>query len=135
MSLREDFEYRVSLLNDIGVLEITPRLISLLKWMNDQPSIKKMLDDLKASSHLTPVINGADPERHKKVARSAASPGEIVVVGLWMMEGCNWPTGRSSFTPLYQVATVFDLQPSPGSRTPEGFTTRSEEHTSELQSP
>lgn len=121
MLLRQEFEHRVLLLNNAGVQELTRRLVGLFKWMNDQPRIKKILDELKARSPLTPVINSADPNRYKKVARSATSPEELVAVGLYMIEACGWETGGDSFTPLHQIATIYGLQTSPMAQKPENF--------------
>ncbi len=121
MALRQDFEYRVSLLNNVGVQELTPRLIHLLRWINEQPSVKKMLDDLKATSPLTPLINSADANRYKKAAGSAASPEAIAVIGLYMMEACTWATGGTSYTPIYQIANLYGIQAGPGYHQAEHF--------------
>ena len=36
-----------------------------------------------------------------------------------MLEACSWSTGGNSMTPLYQVATIFKLQPTQGSYSAE----------------
>lgn len=112
MSLRQDFHHQISMLENVGVREITPRLISLLKWMDAQAEIKRILDDLRSNNLLTSLVNSGDPQRYAKAAAEAGSPEEVAAVGLAMAELCG---AGNRITPLFQIAKQFGVTIRPGS--------------------
>ncbi len=108
MSVRKEFEERISLLAGAGG-GLTVRLVGLLRWMTDQNDISPILQQLKAPSPVTNLLNSADPQRYHKVNSLANAPEDVARIGLAMMEHCSIPTPKAQLTQLYSVAMKFGI--------------------------
>jgi hypothetical protein len=82
MNLREEFNERISILENAGRGEITPRLSGLFDWMEAQPGISTILDTLSFSgigeALLRQSYTGHPPQ--------AATPVEVAAVGLELLD-------------------------------------------------
>jgi hypothetical protein len=86
MSVLQDFKSNIQLLEHAGWQEITPRLVGLLKWMNDHPEIKPILEDLKSKGPVYEKLNLGRAQSRAAVALAAATPRDVATVGLAMLE-------------------------------------------------
>ena len=119
MSLRQDFKNRAALLEHAGWDGITPRLVGLLQWMNDQPEIKKILEDLKRSGPVYEKLNAGHAHARREVASGAATPRDVASVGLAMMELCGAPIQPKPL--LHQIAHSFGIQAPPNLVIPHDY--------------
>ena len=72
-------------MNAAGPQEITGRLIGLLDWMEKQPAIAKLLDDLKKGDRARKLFEAAPMHR----SPDARSIEDIAAVGLEIIESCR----------------------------------------------
>lgn len=107
MSLLEEFKFQASLLDHVGWQEATPRLVGLLKWMNEQPEIKRILDDLKNQSRVYEILRNGGPAAEREAVAAATEMRGVAAVGLAMAERCGAPPGPQA---LQQIATSFGVQ-------------------------
>jgi predicted nucleotide-binding protein len=119
MSLLQDFKFNASMLDHAGWREITPRLVGLLEWMNDQPEIKAILVDLKTRGPVYEKLNLGRPEARSEVTSAAATPRDVATVGLAMIELCA--VAREPRTLFHQAALSFGIQPPPNQYLPHEF--------------
>lgn len=102
MSLIREFKYQAEALNRADAQVVGDRLTALLDWMESQPEIKKVLDDLRTSGNGEKLIEEAEWHRPPK----AKTNKEIAAVGLALIEKCRE-------TQLWEVAMSLGIQ-APG---------------------
>jgi hypothetical protein len=99
MSLIQEFKYQVEALNGADFQVVSGRLTTLLDWMESQPQIKHVLDDLRATGEGKAII--AHAGWHKPP--QAKTPKDIASVGLEFIEACRAHD-------LWQVAMNWGVQ-------------------------
>src|SRR6266850_4478282 len=72
MSVRQEFNQRIALLNGAGTQEITVRLVGLLEWMDSQVSMIRILDDLSRGP-IAEMVNCAERDKLSKAVQIAAT--------------------------------------------------------------
>jgi hypothetical protein len=96
-----------------GDAEVTPRLVGLLKWMNAQPEIKRILDDLRNSGPVFEQLRAGGPAAFHQAAAAATDFRDVAAVGLAMVEICATPNQSRPSTLFHQIAHSFGLQAPP----------------------
>src|ERR1041384_4758099 len=104
MALIQDFKFQTSVLEDASWQEVTPRFIGVLRWMNEKPEIKTILDELRTDGPMAVLLKQTAPIT---AATSAASARAVAQVGLAMIERCD---GTESIVPLFQMTRTFGIQ-------------------------
>ena len=95
MSLAHEFKDRAEVLTDADFQEVTGRLISLLEWMESQPTICEILNNLRSSGTGLKLLQQGSYHSPPK----ANTGEEIASVGLALIEAC-----REHKTDLFQIA-------------------------------
>lgn len=117
MSLREELTTRASVLEHANCKQVTIWLAKLLRWMNEQPEIKPVLQDLKLSGPVYQRLNlGPHPQARPEALLAVETEKDLAAVGLAMMELCAMPRGRDEF---HQIAHSFGLEVPPGVTLPQ----------------
>ena len=101
MSLIQEYLYQVKALDNAGFQVVTGRVAALLDWMESQPEIRKITDDLRSmgsGKELTSKAGWQTPPQ-------ARTNDEIAAVGLCIMEEC-----RNSGDKLFQIAMGWGIE-------------------------
>ena len=119
MTLAQDFKFHTSMLEHVGWQEVTPRLAGLLKWMNAQMEIRRILDGLKNSGPVYERLRTGGPATPHEAAAAASDIRDVAAVGLAMIERC---VVVSEPRPLFhQVAHSFGIQAPPNQHLPHEY--------------
>jgi hypothetical protein len=84
MSLKQELFERGKILENATFQDVTPRLLALLKWMEAQPEIKTMLEELRADSEVIEIYKKCGPHAPPR----AATKEQIAGVGLAIVDDC-----------------------------------------------
>jgi predicted nucleotide-binding protein len=116
MLLRDELRTRASVLEYADCKQTTIMLAKLLQWMNEQPEIKPVLQDLKNTGPVYQRLNsGPHPQARREAASAAETEKDVAAIGLAMMELCAVPTGRDQF---HQIAYSFGVGVPPNTPSP-----------------
>jgi len=102
----EEFEYRRSLLQNMNFHEARARISGFLEWLQKEPKIASIIDDIEASVKIENILKEAPP--------NASTPEEIAAVGLHLMLEClageePWKLSHAyGIEPSYSTSSVQD---------------------------
>jgi hypothetical protein len=106
MSLQEELDARISVLDHAGWEDITRRVSGLVEWMKGQSQIEAILGQLR-SGPVYSRLHVLHPGRQSEVVELATTPENIAAIGLAMMERCIKPPDRPVH--LHQIAHSFGI--------------------------
>lgn len=114
MVLRVEFRSKAETLQGAHFQEITRRLIALLRWMESQPEIKSILDQLRNDGNVVKIVE----ESFSAQPPQAGTPEEIAGVGLFIIDKC-----AENQTDLFQIAGGMGIDDAQGGFVPARITT------------